>query len=271
MIYVVAATAAHALGRLVSTGHLGTLVADEVRRRSWQRRQTVETRTSHLIFHVPSELTRWRAVTALRKEPETLDWIDQMPDDSVLWDIGANVGVYTVYAARTKRIHVVACEPSIFNLEALVRNINANELTQLVTVVPLPLGQRIGRVTLDYTSTEIGGAFVEMLPVPAPSSPRVTQPTNCLTVDALVMDLGSPAPTHMKIDVDGVEAQILEGATKTLRGVQEVLIEVPEDAPGEPTRLSLRRAGFTFARRDVSPLVTDSRYQASANELWTRQ
>ncbi len=220
---------------------------------------------------MPSELTRWRAVTLLSKEPGTLEWIDQMSDHSVLWDVGANVGMYTVYAAHTRGIQVVACEPSVFNLEALVRNLNANDLTRLVTVVPLPLGSGVGRATLDYSSTEIGGAFVGMQSVPGLAATRLTHTTNCITIDALVADFGCPAPTHLKIDVDGAEGEILKGAVETLNSVRQVLVEISEDAEGEAIRSALRGAGLAFLRRDTSPLATDPRYRSAGNELWIRR
>ena len=39
-----------------------------------------------------------RAETLFTKEPDMIDWIDSFPEDFVLWDIGANVGIYSIYA-----------------------------------------------------------------------------------------------------------------------------------------------------------------------------
>ena len=47
-----------------------------------------------------NEINYFRATTFETKEPETLEWIDTIPKNSVLWDIGANVGLYSLYAAR---------------------------------------------------------------------------------------------------------------------------------------------------------------------------
>jgi len=70
------------------------------------------------------------------KEPETLEWIDRIPEKSVLWDIGANVGLYSCYAAKARGCRVFAFEPSVFNLEILARNIFLNQLTDQITIVP---------------------------------------------------------------------------------------------------------------------------------------
>ena len=71
-----------------------------------------------------------------------MEWIDRMNDGSVLWDIGANVGIYSIYAAVSKRANVIAFEPSIFNLEFLARNINLNHVADRVSIVPLPLSTK---------------------------------------------------------------------------------------------------------------------------------
>ena len=78
---------------------------------------------TELKFYSPNRINKFRIQTFATKEPETLDWIDSFDDKSVFWDIGANVGIYSIYAAKKKSCNVVAFEPSVFNLEALARNI----------------------------------------------------------------------------------------------------------------------------------------------------
>ena len=41
-----------------------------------------------------------------KKEPDTLAWIDLIPEGSLIWDIGANVGLYSVYAAKARNCKV---------------------------------------------------------------------------------------------------------------------------------------------------------------------
>src|SRR6185437_4913944 len=79
-----------------------------------------------LRLATPNWLADWRVNTFATKEPETLDWIDSLPEGAVLWDIGANVGLYSVYAAKARRCRVWAFEPSVFNVELLARNIFLN-------------------------------------------------------------------------------------------------------------------------------------------------
>jgi len=91
------------------------------------------------------------------KEPETLEWIDKIPQGSVIWDVGANIGLYTCYAAKARGCRVFAFEPSVFNLELLARNIFLNELTDRVTIIPTPLSNTLAFNALNMQTTEWGG------------------------------------------------------------------------------------------------------------------
>ena len=74
----------------------------------------------------------WRARTSLTKEPETLEWINTFEDADVLWDIGANVGVYSLYAAL-RRLTVLAFEPSSANSYVRSRNVEINKMDDRVS------------------------------------------------------------------------------------------------------------------------------------------
>src|SRR5207247_117949 len=105
-----------AMGRTVKIGHHGV----------------------ELTFAVPNTINHFRSTTFANKEPETLEWIDRMDRDSILWDIGANVGLYTCYAAMARGCKVFAFEPSVFNLALLAQNTFLNGLDRKVVIIPLP-------------------------------------------------------------------------------------------------------------------------------------
>ena len=88
-----------------------------------------------------------RAKTLLTKEPETINWLNHMPEGSVLWDIGANIGTYSIYAAKNN-IRVIAVEPSFMNIEILNRNVISNRVQDLVTIVTCAVGSNTG--VLDF-------------------------------------------------------------------------------------------------------------------------
>ena len=52
-------------------------------------------------FYEPNNLISWRVRTILDKEPDTIEWIDNFSidnnDNFIFWDIGANIGLYSLY------------------------------------------------------------------------------------------------------------------------------------------------------------------------------
>ena len=93
--------------------------------------RTVSYHGTQLAFCVPNGLNHIRVETFSTKEPETLAWIDAIAVDSVLWDVGANIGLYSCYAAKARHCRIIAFEPSVFNLELLARNVFLNHVTDL--------------------------------------------------------------------------------------------------------------------------------------------
>ena len=64
----------------------------------------------------------------LSKEPETIKWINQFEQDSVFFDIGANIGIYTLYSAIMMQNTVFAFEPHSASYKNLLDSINLNKL-----------------------------------------------------------------------------------------------------------------------------------------------
>src|SRR5882724_5820112 len=75
-----------------------------------------------LSFLVPNTSVKWRVDTLLEKEPETIEWIDSFKEGEVFYDVGANIGLYSVYAAARRKSPVVAFEPDARNYALLVEN-----------------------------------------------------------------------------------------------------------------------------------------------------
>ena len=163
------------------------------------------------LFHTPNWLTEYRARTLFSKEPETISWIDSFPLNSVLYDIGANVGLYSVYAAKSRNSRVLAFEPSFLNLELLFRNIQTNNLQDKITIIPLSLsnsskienfymqdGDNIwgGAHNSSGSNITYDGKFMDNF---------VTSSQITISLDLLVEIFQLPTPNYIKIDVDGIE------------------------------------------------------------------
>ena len=86
--------------RLFYATRIGGLVGEGIISDVMQRVQMVEHHGVSMAFTIPNRLNQSRADSFATKEPETLDWIDGLPGGCTLWDVGANVGLYSVYAAK---------------------------------------------------------------------------------------------------------------------------------------------------------------------------
>lgn len=239
------------------------------------RTRTIRHDGLELTFAIPNGLNRFRVDTFSEKEPETLEWIDGIPEGSVLWDVGANIGLYSCYAALRRSCRVVAFEPSVFNLETLVRNVGLNGVAERVTVVPVALTDDAGVGTLHLTSTERGGALsafgVDFGHDGRPIDAVFRYSTLGVSAVAAV-EMGVPVPDFLKLDVDGVEHLILRGARPLLPGVRGILVEVNEAFRDQDEGVSdlLRAAGLEFVQKRRWDRAVDGPFDRTYNQIWRR-
>jgi hypothetical protein len=98
-----------------------------------------------------------RAKTLLTKEPHTLEWIDAMPAGCRFWDIGANIGTMSLYAALRGDLSISAFEPSAVNFHLLTANMQLNNFSALC--FPFGFSDRNIIDTLECDAFGAGGAF----------------------------------------------------------------------------------------------------------------
>jgi FkbM family methyltransferase len=186
-------------------------------------RLTPVTMQDGIKFYCPSFLALWRAETLLTKEPETIQWIDTFHPIDVFWDIGANIGCYSLYAAK-KGFQAIAFEPSAYNFFVLQKNIELNGFYNRMVAYCLSLNESFDFGSLLLSDEGIGGAENTFGGIG-------TQGSVAWSVDELVFKHHLPPPDHIKIDVDGNEMRILEGAKITLQAfTKSALVEsTPEN------------------------------------------
>ncbi len=186
-----------------------------------------------MIFCVPNKLNSYRADSFSIKEPDTLSWIDLIPQNSIVWDVGANVGLYSVYAAKHRNCKIYAFEPSVFNLELLARNIFLNKLQDKITIIPISLSDKLDENTFQMTSTNWGGAlstFGAGIDQFGNQFREVFEyKTIGVSMDEAIKQFNLQYPQYLKIDVDGIEHFILKGGADVLKNVNSVLIEINEE------------------------------------------
>ncbi len=188
-----------------------------------------------MVFAAPSALTRWRAESIYTKEPWTLEWIATFQPGDILLDCGANVGMYTIWAAVTRKVRVYAFEPESQNYALLNRNIQNNNLQGLVKAYCMGLSDKSGLFDLHMADMRVGGSchsVDEALDFEhKPLRALFVQGCVAATLDELVADGAVPVPNHIKIDVDGFEPKVIAGARTTLQNpaVRSVLIETNQN------------------------------------------
>lgn len=196
-----------------------------------------------LRFWCDSEISAKRALGALRHEPDTLAWIEQyVQSGEHLWDVGANIGVYGLYACLRQDVTASCFEPVAATFSILVRNAALNGVSERLTPLCMALSDSNGIVPL-FLSNPASGSSMHALNraenVQGKFESAGVQPVPAVRGDKLVADFGARAPSHLKVDVDGHELQVLEGMGALLDRVQTVWIEmVPAgDANGENARI----------------------------------
>jgi FkbM family methyltransferase len=188
-----------------------------------------------MVFATPGHLTRWRVETIHTKEPWTLEWIASFRPGEILLDCGANVGMYTIWAAATRKVRVYAFEPESQNYALLNRNIQNNLLQDRVKAYCMGLSDKSGLFDLHMADMRVGGSchsVDEALDFEhKPLKALFVQGCVAATLDGLVADGAVPVPNHIKIDVDGFEPKVIAGARSTLANpaVRSVLIETNQN------------------------------------------
>ena len=189
-----------------------------------------------LSFYAPSAMAHHRAISALKKEPETIAWIDSFEPNAVFWDVGANIGIFSVYAlVRHTKLRVVAFEPSVGNIHHLVKNSKLNKVSDRITVIPLPLSDITTINEMKLSSDEVGGALNTFgvsydyngLEI---NSVDYSYQTLGLAADDYVRLSNDTLPNYIKIDVDGIEHLVISGLDETLKSnaLSSILVEINE-------------------------------------------
>jgi FkbM family methyltransferase len=180
--------------------------------------------------------TLLRVISRVEKDPEDAMLAHLRPGD-VVWDVGANIGWFSLLAARAvgKAGAVTAFEPSFANASWLERNALRNGLQ--VMVVCAAVSDAPGWARFDG-STSLGGHLTS-------SGSAIVR---TVTLDEWAADRGSPA--FVKIDVEGAEVAVLNGAKRLLASDRPVILC---EAHG--------------TQKEIASILCDSGYDVRAVEM----
>lgn len=195
----------------------------------------VDTKFGPIKFNCDSSTTLGRAKNSTKREPDTINWVESFSAGDIMWDIGCNIGVFSIFAAKANDVKVYAFDAMATNIAGLVKNIQLNGLGEQIIPFCAPLMDKSGfanlYVPLQATETGGNGAQIKLKEDAylRPIDPVVTVTSPGYALDDLVQVLGLPVPTHIKMDVDGVEEFVIAGAMKTLANpkVKSLMFEIP--------------------------------------------
>jgi FkbM family methyltransferase len=202
-----------------------------------RREMDITIEVGGLRFDASHYIPFFRAQTLFSKEPDTIAWIDDcVAEGDSFYDVGANIGVFTLYAATRKQAAVVAFEPSSENYAILNRNIYMNGLADRVIALNLALHDRTTLSMLNLSAFMPGKAGHGFSIAVAGSdysafTPDFRQGVIGYRLDDFVHTFDVPFPNHVKIDVDGNDPVVLEGMRGLLDDprLKSVAIELNPD------------------------------------------
>jgi FkbM family methyltransferase len=188
-------------------------------------------------------------------------------------DVGANVGLYSIWVSGATGARTLAMEPVPSTFELLRKNIRLNDLDALIE----PLRIAVGEHSAEVLMTSQYGGMNRVLQGSGMADVAGALRTSLAPLDDI---LDGRCPVAMKIDVEGFELQVLRGAASTLRdsGLKAIVIEMQEPtlnryATSEfEVRSVLEECGFSAVvydpfERSLSPAPAARR---SFNEIFVR-
>ena len=153
-------------------------------------------------------ITRMRAKTFELKEPETLQWLESLDPDTLLIDVGANIGIYSLYASRLVK-EVIAVEPDPINSSMLYENVELNKLTN-IRIVCAALFSSNDLLSINPISTQPGRGESSLVKT---NTDNLLKNHSTLLVPGIILkncvDFSNHAKIALKIDTDGNEIQII--------------------------------------------------------------
>jgi len=192
-------------------------------------------------FSAPTSTLVQRNRQRFKSESEELrDFLGVIKEDDVVYDIGANTGLYSLFAARKcPQGTVVAFEPYPPNIRVLERDITRNSLDN-VKVIKSALSDSVGEIEfswpidddIGYGSSSIGTDDTEG---------ETTVPTT--TGNILVADGEIPPPNVVKIDVEGAEPLVIDGLDEVLTEPSCRAVYCEVHLPGVSKRPSIQDFG----------------------------
>ena len=185
-----------------------------------------------------------RARDSYTGEPDMVEFIkNSLKKGDVLWDVGANVGAYSLLAAKiVPEAKVVAIEPYIPTFAHLWDNIALNNCNDRIIPLCVALSDHTSLDFLGISDPRAGSSEHAL----GDKSFDLIQPSIAIKGDDALTFFSLKAPTLVKIDVDGYETHVLKGMTTILQNVnlRSLIIELDKNKTEDQVLHFMSEAGF---------------------------
>ena len=217
-------------------------------------------------MRVDSDMEKFRHDTFWTKEPETIEWIKAFSDGDVFFDVGANIGIYSLFcAAIHPKSIIVAFEPHPINFARLVGNIIDNGFNGRLKAHQFMIADATREAYFDFKDIEPGCTGGQMV---KPMNNRID---HCRSLDDLITySFDFDMPNHIKIDIDGQEDNVIKGMSGILKDgrLKSVLVELDQSKNSfHEIVLSFLENEFTMNNKFncLKPHSTDRRIKEGIN------
>ncbi len=209
----------------------------------------------------PISLLNFQAHTKVEELRQELDgFVRHSQSDMILLDIGSHYGVFTLAALHYGglRSRVIAVDPSPFAQSIFKTNLKLVGVSNRVNFINGAVGEKTG--TLPMLSTGAAGEYMFVSSTQRSDAKRIT----LHTINSII-EMTEQKPTHIKIDVEGYEEQVITGGKTYLEKEKPKLFlelhsKIIRDAGKSPESVlaSLKEIGYVFERSGLPINVTDA-------------
>ncbi len=187
---------------------------------------------------------------------------DHYKDCNVFFDIGSNIGTYAILFAK-EGIKTFAFEPVKDNYDAIRVNLILNKLEDLVTVYPVALGASRYKTTFTFDLVNTGASHKADIVTDDDYVPaeEMSVESEVVPLDDLMDELGlnEDDKIFMKIDVEGMEANVLQGAKRFLRKYPNIIMVMESVHSGKKELTKVLREIDDFEILEVDDLNMGAR------------